>query len=532
MTTATHPQAPGRGSQRTGPPQFTRTSEQAIDGRYRPIPTHQLAIAWWLHQTRRITRRQLRIYFAAHEMAEQRRYTSPERQGHARYRLVELKRLVGGRGSTTADRDLSADVKRLCGLGLVSITETTITFAASIEQIRLEDDNLTTFWDFFQALPNRNRPVPVPRRTLRALAAGFSRGVTAYILAALIRSVFWRKQPGGGGQYHTDGRTKGSWIAETFGISRRAVTEARAHLIEIGWLEPRETPQWALNRWGVHDVVNVHWSPSTLQEPAEVEDPVAPVENSRSESHGHSGESASPPAENSGESATPINRSSLSTKDSETRRLGAQAPSPAGDSLHSAKKVGSRKKRGRPPRAPGKPSIRDIRPEDLNNPEALQELRTQAIELGFGFQGDSGELDFFALASRALTRGRRPGALFFNLISKHRTGFITIDHEDAARAKLRELRDGPDARLDTSDDGGGGPRGPVLAPLRPEARIVEACLRVAQQHRIADPFRVTRHHPDAKGWTRDQWDDAYLRYRHDQTCRQARHAGLLVAEGA
>lgn len=505
MTTATHPQAPGRGSQRTGPPQFTRTSEQAIDGRYRPIPTHQLAIAWWLHHSGQITRRQLRIYFAAHEMAEQRRYTSPERQGCVRYRLEQLKRLVGGRGSTTADRDLSADVKRLRNLGLVAITEESITFATSIEQIQIEDD-LDTFWDFFRALPNRRRSVPVPRRTLRALAAGFSRGATAYMLAALIRSVFWHKRRGGGGEYNIDGRTKGSWVAETFGISRRAVTEARAHLIELGWLEPLETTQWALNRWGVHDVVNVHWAPANDT---------------------NSGESASPLAENSGESASPINRSSLPTEDSKTRKLGAQHPSPSGDYNSSTQKKGSRKRAGRSARPTGKPNIHDVRPEYLNDPEALGELRAQAIELGFTFEGDSGELDFFALANRALTRGHRPGALFFDLISKHRTTFITIADEDAARTRLRELREGPDTR-----DDGGGETHFAPKPLSSEARIVEICLQVARQRRIEDPFRVTRHHPDAKGWTRDQWDDAYLRYRHEQTCRQARHAGLLVAEGA
>lgn len=511
-TVTTHPQAPGGGSKRTGPPQFTRTSEQAIDGRYRPITTHQLAVAWWLHQTGRITRRQLRIYFAAHEMAEQRRYAGPERRGHARYRLRQLKRLVGGRGSQSADRDLSADVKRLRDLGLVTITERSITFASSIEQIRIEDD-LAGFRDFFQALPNRRRSVPVPRRTLRALAAGFSRGVTAYMLAALIRSVFWQRQPGGGGEYTTDGRTKGSWVAYTFGLSRRAVTDARAHLIALGWLETREAPQWALNKWGVHDVVNVHWSPANAEP-----DHTDPVDNPAVGEGGGSGESATPPAEKSGGSASPcLNRSALSTRDSnlETRKLGAQAPSPAGDCISSIRKAGSRKRQGRSAGPTGKPNIRDIRSEDLKNPEALRKLRSQAVALGFRFGSESGELDFFALANRALTRGHRPGALFFDLISKHRTSFITIADEEAARTRLRELREGPDTRSDR----GGERHCSEPAPLSPEAQIVAICLQVARKHRVEDPFHVTRHYPDAKDWTREQWDDAYLRYRHEQTCR-------------
>lgn len=426
--------------------------------------------------------------------------------------LKQLERPVGGRGSQTADRDLSADVKHLRELGLVSITERSISFASSIEQIHIEDD-LAGFWAFFQALPNRRRTVPVPRRTLRALAAGFSRGVTAYMLAALIRSVFWRRQSGGGGQYTTDGRTKGAWIAETFGISRRAVTDARAHLIELGWLQPQEASQWTLNRWGAHDVVNVHWTPVAIAEA----DQRAAVDHPSVEPRRNSGESASPSAENSGESASPcLNSSSLSTRDRKTRRLGADAPSPAGDCISSIQEKGSRKRPGRSARPTGKPNIRDVRSEDLSDPEALRQLRTQAIELGFEFGGDSGELDFFALANRALTRGHRPGALFFDLISKHRTTFITIADEDTARIQLREMREGPDTR---HDGGGECFSEPPKRELTEDECIVEACIRVAKQHRIEDPFRVTRHHPDAKAWTREQWDDAHLRYQHEQTCR-------------
>lgn len=523
MTTTTHPQAPGGAPARTGPEEITGTYCHEIEGRYRRITTHQLAMVWWLHLAGHITRRQLRCYFAGHEMAERRRYSGPERNGHARYGLQELKALVGGRGSETADRDLSADVKRLGELGLVRISAHSITFASSIEQIALEG-TLEDFWAFFQALPNRGRSVPVPRRTLRALAAGFSRAVTAYMIAALIRSVFWHKRPGGGGEYRIDGRTKLAWVAQVFGVSRRAVTDARAHLIELGWLDPRETPQWALNRWGVHDVVNVDWSPSEGQL-AEVPEP---VDNSAPEGVSASGGSATPPAPSSAGSASPcLNRSALPSGDLKTRKPGAPAPGPAGDCIPSTAESGSREKMQRPARPTGKPNIRDIRPEDLKDPEALRELRAQAVGLGFAFAGEGGELDFFALAHRALTRGQRPGALFFDLISKHRTAFITIADEEAARTQLRELRDGPAA--DTRRGGEGErPAAPRRPELTEEERIVEACIQVAKQHHIEDPFRVARR---AKGWTRDQWDHAYLSYRTAQMRHQqsANGVGELVA---
>ena len=526
MTTKTHPQAPGGGPARTEPDQITGTYQQAIEGRFRRITTHEMAMAWWLHLAGHITRRQLRIYFAGHEMAERRRYTGPGERSKPLYGLQELKALVGGRGSSTADRDLSADVRRLGELGLVRIDPHAIAFASSIEQIALEG-SLEDFWAFFRALPHPRRAVPVPRRTLRALAAGFRRSETAYILAALIRSVFWhRDPPGGGAGYRVDGRTKLSWIAGAFGISRRAATEARAHLIELGWLVPLETPQWQLNRWGVHDAVNVDWTPSAGLAPETAD----AVDNSGPDGASPSGGSATPPAQNSAGSASPcLNRSALPTGDTKTRRPGAPAPGPAGDCIPSHQKAGSRKRRERAARPGDKPNIRDLRTEDLKDPDALRELCTQAIGLGFAFAGDSGELDFFALAHRALTRGQRPGALFFDLISKHRTAFITIADEEVARGQLRELRDGPVA--DTRFGGGGeGLVGPPAPEFTEEERIVQACIQVAKQHRIEDPFRVAR---QVKGWTRDQWEEAYLRYRTAQMRRQAscHYDGIGVLEG-
>ena len=246
--------------------------EPQIEGRYRRITVHQLTLAWWLHTSGHLTRRQLRVYFAAHEMHERRNYTDRAR-GSERplYRVEELAALVGGRGSRTAYDELRADAKRLAAVGLVKIRKHAIEFAASADQITVED--LAGFWSMFKQMPNPRRTVPVPRRTLRALAAGFSRAVTGVMLAMLIRSLFWHRTgsegrggSGGAGAYRVDGRTKGSWIAEVFGLSRRAITDARATLIELGWIVPLDAPQWALNRWGNHDRINVEWCPARLAE--------------------------------------------------------------------------------------------------------------------------------------------------------------------------------------------------------------------------------------------------------------------------
>ena len=166
MTTTTYPQAtrpvlrPRSGG---GAGRAPRIQQPLIEGRYRPITAHQIIMAWWLFSSGHMTRRALRVYFAAHEMAERRRYSGPETKGHARYTLEELKALVGGKGSPTADRALRADTKRLAELGLADLTEHTITFATSIDQIRIDD--VSDFFDMWSMLRKgmARRHIPVPR---------------------------------------------------------------------------------------------------------------------------------------------------------------------------------------------------------------------------------------------------------------------------------------------------------------------------------------------------------------------------------
>ncbi|MEL7086976.1 MAG: hypothetical protein AAGL98_00800, partial [Planctomycetota bacterium] len=405
---------------RSRPPQGVFTS--TIAGRYRPITVHQLAMVWWLYHAKHITARQLRIVFAAHEMHERRRYTHQEpgqRPRKPSYTLDEIRALTG---SQAADADLTADVKALGRLGLVAIGSRSIEFAVSIEQITLPPETspevdselpgVGGFWAFFDQLPNSRRKVPVPRRTVRALAKGFSRGVNGMMIALLIRSLYWHRPPrkcprprnaprntaaasaeqggtskeasggvsGGGGRYRIDGRTKCSWIAEVFGISRRSVTDARAALIDTGWLVPVDCPQWQLNKWGQRYTINVEaFGPKEQGGACRQAFGLAAAPPSRI---------ASPPSDNPGEIASPcLNNSAPSTKEGlKTRR-----PDPARSDCGS---VGSRKKKSKMP----PPRISNIRGEDFGDTARLHELHRQAIEAGYDVKGEKGRLDFFALA--------------------------------------------------------------------------------------------------------------------------------------
>ena len=377
-----------------------------------------------------------------------------------------------------------------------------------------------------------------PRRLLRALAGGFGRAETLYVLGFLLRAVFWKKREG---CITVDGRMKGSWLAETFSLSRRAVTGARQRLIELGWIRPLEVHQRLANRYGVHDVVNVDWSPEEGAhggagvEPgfvagaeggagaldpeagAAAVDPVRlraagqgsdPVENSAVVGGGSAGGSASPEARSAGGSASPINQKAPSTKEFNTRRLGVDAPDPASGVCR--KDGGGGGASGRPP------SLRDVQRHDLRDTERLLELHGQAVEAGFDVRGESGRMDFLALANRALCRGQNPGGLLRWLLANRKLEFITQADEDAAAARLRAHIAGPRKVPTSVGELDRAPRAQSAAERRGltgDELFVELCLRGVKRHRGVDPFLVAER---GKGWTRERWDRVRASYERKQ----------------
>ncbi|MEO1597607.1 MAG: hypothetical protein AAFR78_03555 [Planctomycetota bacterium] len=481
-----------------------------IEGSFRPITVHQLTLVWWLFQAGHITKRQLRVWFALHEMAEQRRYIGKDRQ--ARYELAELLRLVGGRSGgpreAKARSELSGDLRRLSELHLVSMTESSIQFARSADQIALTD--LSGFWTMLGQMDTPGRTVPVPRRMVRALAAGFTKASTALIFTILIRCLFWHKSSD---SYRMDGRYKLGWASEVFGVSRRQLSDARTRLIELGWITPLEVNQWLLNRWGVHDVIDAAWDPSQTTETCN--------DNARESGGEASGETATPNADFSGETATPDQTDSLSlTGDQYTRNSARKRAKPSGVSLRSTS--GSRTKTGhrRWSRAApsGPPNIRDIRSGDLSDTDRLLELHRQACTLGLANASEHGRLEFMALAERARCRGTKPAAMFFWLLRERKSEFITLSDEDEAARRLRQHRnqepswftpDRPEPPARTHDD------------FNDQDRFVSAVLKVAQKHRVDDPYRVACM---KQRMTRDAWDAMHTQFQQRQVRRWSNNA--------
>lgn len=524
MATTTHPPARG-GPRRTGPRPVTRVQQDAIEGRYRPITTTQLVLSWWLYASGRISKRQLRVYFAAHEMAERRFYTAAGHEGCAEFTLDELKALVGGRGSATADRDLSADVKQLGALGLVKIARRSITFAETVEQLDVEDTTgFFTMWDHMDSR-TRGRAVPVPRRMLRELAAGFTKGSTAYLIATLIRCVFWSAKAR---CYNTDGRIRDAWVAETFGIGLTAVRQGRRHLQKLGLLEKRDgLPQWNLNRYGNHIVVHCDWSRDDAGSVRpQSRSHAAPVENTDTSAVGEgrsAAKSDTPRAQNSGESDTPcLNRSALPTEDLETRRLGAEAPDPAGVSSKKRARGTGSKQSARPA---SDPNYRDMQAADFDDTGRLLELHRQAVKAGDWGRGEGSELEFLAMAERARARGREPARMLRWLVANNKFEFVTNADEDRARVRLSQHRRETFEREDNELAALIEPRRDPAArreppPLSEEAQFVEKCVHAARLAKLReDQWWRAAHH--LKQWNHSEWHAAYGRYQLEKAQQQS-----------
>ena len=454
------------------------------------------------------------MYFAAHELAEQRRYMDADKPGRKPlYTTEECSRLIGGKGSGQAMRELRGDIRRLARLGLVHINPHSIEFAQHADEIKIED--IAGFRAMLDAMPNNRRSVPVPRRLLRAMAAGFSKGVTALITAVLIRGLYWHRETR---DYRTDGRYKLSWVSKHFGISRRAATDARNTLIELGWLEPLDVSQWAMNRWGLHDRIVPDWSHTGLHLDDDREQGEHTLRTAGEGTDQNAAGSASPNNSFGGGSASPDQTGSLPLPGNQTNRTLRHTRKPSGVSTGSTRM--RKRGRGAAPRPPSSPpNIRDIQPRDLSDTERLLKLHDQACGLGLASSSEAGRLEFLSLAQRARSRGRKPGAMFAWLLREQKYGFITQSDEDQASRMLREHLTGPQQRAVHRERWAGntaaGRRGraqPEPAEFTDEERFVLACIRVAKQHRICDPFEIVQ----AEGWTREKWDQAFNAFQNNQ----------------
>lgn len=462
--------------------------EETIAGRFRHVTPTQLVMAWWSYQEGHLSRLDLRVWFALHEVAERRWVCSKDEE--PRYRIAEIRQLVGGGGGGGKDPEklLRAALVHLENLGLASWDPHAIRFATSPDQLAATDlDNL---YEMLRSIPVLRRKIPVPRRLVRALAAGFGKGATATILGHLLTTLYAHRERG---SYRVDGRCKASWIATTFGVSERAVRDARTRLVELGWLEILDAPQWQLNKWGAHTRIHVGWT-------------LAKDGRDGKERRQPGGKSAPPKLRSVRKSAPPcLKPDALPDRKRKKNQTPAPArrpgPKPSGVSISARKK----KSGGNRP-----PSVVNIQPHDLESFERTTGLYRDASARSLIEDSEHGEFQFFCLVERARARAHDPCRMLAWLLREKRFDYITQADEDAALDRIK--RYGKWAEPDK-------PRSGPLEVHEPSAdcRKYIAVLQVVERSRSSlSPLEVAKEH---LGWTDRRWELAeteYLAWQHEK----------------
>lgn len=237
-------------------------------------------------------------------------------------------------------------------------------------------------------ITNCRRRVPVPRRTLRLLAATTKKVLFATILGHLLRCVYYRS-----GRCETLGTCKASWIAQVFGVDSRNVKAARSRLAEIGWLSRRVTAQWHLNRYGGAVGVDLQWE-GVSKSPSRIVAFAA-------------------------ESPPPVSNQEL-LPESENQKLAR--PDRTGFLKSAGESV---------------PLLSDVKREDLGSISRLARLHQDAVGKGLAKSGEAGMLAFAAAAVHAVRTAKcNPCGLFATIVRKGMWNYVTLADEDYARRKL------------------------------------------------------------------------------------------------
>lgn len=361
-----------------------RNSEYARhkpDGGFCFIPAMALIRAWWAYKQGIIRLADLRVWFACFEAVARRCKVRPDR--FFRFTKHEIHGLVGGSNS----KHIQTSIDRLTNARLLEWSEREIRFPAPAM------DGNESLNKMLIAVANHRRKVPVPRRTLRLLAASSRPVMTATILGHLLRCMYYRS-----GACVPDGRCKASWVADLFEVDERNVKAARRELSDRRWLSVEESSQIAMNRWGARVIINLTWKHTTT--------PHSPP----------------PKPDLGGESPPPRKNRKLSS------RIDNQKPD-ASDTPGVFTNI---------------PSFRHVRPEDLSDAHRLDGLLAEARSQAWLPRGEAAQLRFYAAAAHAIRIGNRnPAGLFATIVRRGLWSFLSQQDEDRARATLAQCRETP-----------------------------------------------------------------------------------------
>lgn len=350
--------------------------------------------AWWAYRAGEIGLRDFRVWLGSFEVVARRCGLPKGRTPH--YRMDELNALVGGVGG----EHVRHSIRSLERAGLLHWRECRVQSTVGHETL---EEHTPGFTEALSQLASPDRPVPVPRRLLRFLAATSRPVLIATALGHLLRCAFYRR-----GECSGRGRCKASWVAEVFGVDERNVKGARSELVRLNIIAREAGPQHLANRWGGAVVLNLQWAPPPASEHRStvVVPPTA----------------SPPPGTLSTTESPPPGRTMNSLSRSENQEPGRAGP------------PGCRKPTGT------EPTLRNVRPADLADPVRLANLWHQAVRGGLCGHGEAHRLQFFAAAAHAQRVGRaNPCGLFATVVRRGLWSFLSSEDEDVGRRVVREL---------------------------------------------------------------------------------------------
>jgi hypothetical protein len=375
------------------------------------LTASQIVRCLWAEGQGTIHHRSLRVYFAcveAHAIRRAAGLRKSKRHGEhfsPRFGVREVAQLTG-----LTERLVRRELKRLEAAALLAFTPTEITFDNSVQM----DGEGMTFAASLAGKRSLSRPVPVPRRMVRYLAACRRPAVTKTILAYALRGLVIERRTGA---VRGVGAVKASWIAEHLGLSLRAVKSARRVLIELGWItRDVGSVQRKLNRDGAYFTINLAWDGS-LPAPR-----ILGVETATPLGRA---DSAPPAAQTCSVSAPPSERQETYFV-SKNQKPSAPPKSGTGD---------LQKER--------EPDLRDVKAIDLEAFSRTEALYEQAVAAGIVERSDASYLNWFAAAVRAKTTSAGdPVRLFLGIVRKRLWHHITQEQEDRARRAIVRYRCG------------------------------------------------------------------------------------------
>lgn len=354
-----------------------------IAGGYVILRSHAVLALWQAYRDGHVQLLDVRTALAAAEVAHRKqvagRRTSTHRNAHtivgSDHSIPDIQQATG----CSDPRKTRSGLKRLANAGVPA--EQLRTKAGSVLHIAVRVTGGVA-----------DRPVPVPRRWLRALTESGTAATVGVALALLLRGSFLHREV-----LKLGGTCRAAWIAQTFTMDERTAKAGRAELIRLGWVASADSPVWHRQRHGATFTLN--------PEPAE--------------RHRHAPESPPRPAP-----IVPSSPPPWKNKNLPLRGTGNQNQ-PAG--VRATER---------------EPTLSDVQPVDLERPERTVKLLGDAQRRGLIGTSQADRLRFFTTVQHARRRGARPEALLASLARRRCWHYGTQANEDDARRVLAVL-DGP-----------------------------------------------------------------------------------------